>query len=51
MLVPHATIIAMTSCAAVGRSPWVGEAGGFDLWVALMTGVTAVVDERTAAAA
>ena len=49
--VPHATIIAMTSCAEGARTPFTGEAGAFDLWVPLMTGATAVVEERPAIAA
>ena len=50
--VPHATIVAMTAMASSpGRSAWAGETGAFDLWVALMTGATAVVDERPAVAA
>jgi non-ribosomal peptide synthetase component F len=51
VIVPHATIIAMTSCAAGARSPFTGEPGAFDLWVPLMNGVTAVVLERPAVAA
>ena len=51
VIVPHATIVAMTSCAAGLRSPFTGEPGAFDLWVPLMNGVTAVVDERPAVAA
>jgi non-ribosomal peptide synthetase component F len=41
--VPHATIIAMASCAAAGRAPWAGKPGAFDLWDALLSGATAVV--------
>ena len=44
--VPHATIIAMASRAAGGRSPWVGKAGAFDLWAALLSGATAVISFR-----
>ena len=51
VIVPHATIIAMTSCAAGARSPFTGEPGAFDLWVPLMNGGTAVVEERPAVAA
>ncbi|MGH9239952.1 MAG: AMP-binding protein [Vicinamibacterales bacterium] len=51
VIVPHATIIAMTSCAAGARSPFTGEPGAFDLWVPLMNGATAVVEERSAVAA
>jgi nonribosomal peptide synthetase DhbF len=49
--VPHATIIAMRTCAAGERSPFAGEPGAFDLWVPLMNGATAVVEERPAFAA
>ena len=51
VIVPHATILAMASCACAARSPFTGEPGAFDLWVPLMNGVTAVVDERPAVAA
>lgn len=51
VIVPHATIIAMASCAAGVRSPFTGEPGAFDLWVPLMNGATAVVEERPAVAA
>jgi non-ribosomal peptide synthetase component F len=44
--VPHATIIAMASCAAAGRFPWAGEPGAFDLWAALLSGATAVISSR-----
>jgi len=44
--VPHATIIAMASRATGGRSPWVGKAGAFDLWAALLSGATAVISFR-----
>ena len=49
--VPHATIGALATCAARRRSPWVGESGAFDLWAALIAGVTAVIDDRPAVAA
>ena len=49
--VPHATIVAMATCAATKRSPWVGESGAFDLWAALIAGVTAVVHDVPAVAA
>jgi hypothetical protein len=49
--VPHATIVAMTGCAAAERLPFAGESGAFDLWVPLLNGTTAVVEERPAAAA
>jgi hypothetical protein len=49
--VPHATILAMTSCAGTAYSQFAGEAGAFDLWIPLMIGGTAVVEERPAVAA
>ena len=51
VVVPHATIIGMASCASGARSPFSGEPGAFDLWVPLMNGATAVVEERSAVAA
>jgi hypothetical protein len=51
VVVPHATIIAMASCASGARSPFSGEPGAFDLWVPLMNGATAVVEERSSVAA
>lgn len=51
IVVPHATIIAMTACAAGERSTFAGESGAFDLWVPLLNGATAVVEERPAVAA
>lgn len=49
--VPHATIVAMRSCAGQERSPFTGEPGAFDLWVPLMNGATAVLEQRPAVAA
>jgi arthrofactin-type cyclic lipopeptide synthetase B len=49
--VPHATILAMRSCAAGERSTFAGVPGAFDLWVPLMNGATAMVEERPACAA
>ena len=49
--VPHATILAMTSCAGPARSPFSGEVGAFDLWIPLLIGGTAVVEGRPAVAA
>ena len=49
--VPHATVVAMASCADGTRSPWTRESGAFDLWVALMSGATAAVNDRRAVAA
>ena len=51
VVVPHATIIAMASCASGTRSPFTGEPGAFDLWVPLMNGATVIVEERPAVAA
>jgi non-ribosomal peptide synthetase component F len=49
--VPHATVVAMASCADGTRAPWTRESGAFDLWVALMSGATAAVSDRRAVAA
>jgi non-ribosomal peptide synthetase component F len=49
--VPHATVVAMASCADGTRSPWTRESGVFDLWVALMSGATAAVNDHRAVAA
>ena len=49
--VPHATIIAMASRPVADQSPWSGETGAFDLWIALLSGATAVVSSTQAAAA
>lgn len=51
IVVPHATILSMAARPVADRSPWTGESGAFDLWAALMSGATAVVSERQAAAA
>jgi hypothetical protein len=51
VMVPHATIIALQSRVIPQRAPWLGEAGAFDLWLALMAGATAVVHCETAVAA
>ena len=52
VMVPHATVTALRSRGVPQPTPWVGDAGAFDLWMALMTGTTAVVEsQRTAAAA
>lgn len=45
VLVPHATIAALRSRAVTHPTSWRGEAGAFDLWLALMAGTTAVVEE------
>ena len=51
LVVPHATIISMASRPVADQSPWSGETGAFDLWIALMSGATAVVSGPQAAAA
>jgi hypothetical protein len=51
VMVPHATITALRARAMPQPSPWVGDPGAFDLWMALMAGTTAVVDSHRAAAA
>jgi hypothetical protein len=32
-------------------APWLGEPGAFDLWMALMSGATAVVEDQPATVA
>jgi hypothetical protein len=49
VMVPHATITALRSQAVTHPTPWVGEPGAFDLWMALMAGTTAVVEDPAAA--
>jgi hypothetical protein len=49
VMVPHATITALRSRAVTHPTRWTGEAGAFDLWMALMAGTTAVVEDQTAA--
>jgi hypothetical protein len=49
VMVPHATITALQSQAVTHPTPWVGEPGAFDLWMALMAGTTAVVEDPLAA--
>lgn len=51
LMVPHATIISMASRPVADRSPWSGEIGAFDLWIALLSGATAVVSVPQAVAA
>src|SRR5687768_8163238 len=38
VMVPHATIAALGSRGVPHPTPWVGDAGAFDLWMALMAG-------------
>lgn len=51
VIVPHATIAALRSKAVPHPTPWVGDAGAFELWMALMAGTTAIVEEQGAAVA
>jgi hypothetical protein len=51
IVVPHATITALRARALPRPTPWVGEAGAFDLWMALMAGTTAVVESAQAVVA
>ncbi len=51
LVVPHATVMSLAARPVADRSPWTGEPGAFDLWIALMSGATAVVSDRQAAAA
>jgi non-ribosomal peptide synthetase component F len=51
VVVPHSTITALRSRAVPQPSPWTGDPGAFDLWMALMAGTTAIVENQRAAAA
>lgn len=51
VMVPHATITALRSRAVTHPTQWAGEPGAFDLWMALMAGTTALVEDQTAAIA
>jgi non-ribosomal peptide synthetase component F len=51
VMVPHATIASLRPPALPQQTPWMGDAGAFDLWIALMTGTTAVVESHPAAVA
>ena len=51
VMVPHATISALRSRAIPHPTRWRGDAGAFDLWVALMAGTTAIVESHAAAMA
>ena len=51
VMVPHATIASLRPRALTQQTPWMGDAGAFDLWIALMAGTTAVVETHRAAAA
>lgn len=49
IIVPHATITALRSKAVTHPTPWAGEPGAFDLWMALMAGTTAIIEDPAAA--
>lgn len=51
VIVPHATIAALRARAVTHPTPWVGEPGAFDLWMALMAGTSAMVDVQAASRA
>jgi hypothetical protein len=48
VIVPHATMTALRSTAVTHPTPWAGEPGAFELWMALMAGTTAVVEDPAA---
>ena len=48
VMVPHATVTALRARAVTHPTPWTGEPGAFDLWMALMAGTTALVDCQAA---
>jgi non-ribosomal peptide synthetase component F len=48
VMVPHATITALRARAVTHPTPWTGEPGAFDLWMALMAGTTALVEGQAA---
>lgn len=50
VMVPHATIAALREQGATAAAAWQGNAGSFDLWVALMNGAMLTVGEEEAAA-
>ncbi len=43
--IPHETITGLGNRTAASWTSWTGEAGALDLWAALMTGATAVIEE------
>lgn len=51
VLVPHATITALRARAVPEPTSWFGEPGAFDLWMALMAGTTAIVENEAAVVA
>ena len=51
VMVPHATIAALHARTLPQRTPWLREPGAFDLWIALMSGATAVVEDQPATVA
>jgi hypothetical protein len=51
IVVPHSTITALQAHAVPHPTPWTGDAGAFDLWMALMAGTTALVETQATAVA
>jgi non-ribosomal peptide synthetase component F len=51
VLVPHDTITTLRSQAVTHPTKWTGEPGAFELWLALMAGTTAIVEDQAAAVA
>jgi hypothetical protein len=49
--VPHATIAALRARAVTHPTRWIGDSSAFDLWMALMAGTTALLENQTAATA
>ena len=49
VFVPHATVTSIPNRSGDRTLSWEGDAGALDLWVALIAGVTAVVEEPAAA--
>lgn len=46
VLVPHATVTSLNHGIGLRSAPWGRNPGAFDLWVSLMSGGTATVDEH-----
>lgn len=51
ILVPHEALTALRHVDVARSATWTGEPGAMDLWLALLTGATALVDERPVAVA
>lgn len=47
ILVPHQALTALRHFQLPQPAAWTGEPGALDLWLALMTGATAVVERKT----